>query len=145
MAAEPVEFATARQNTFATLFTLINDNKLSGWTVKAAFPEDNTSFPCIVLNPALVKPTILGLDSSCIAIEDIEVEVEFYSLAEQGKDQNDQGRDNVQTTILNNASTLSTNNLVINEDPFDDSNADSFIIGEQKINTSSSIIKLSKK
>ena len=145
MAVETVTLATIRQNVFATIFTIVDDNKPSGWTVLSAYPEDNAIFPCIVINPALIKVSIIGLDASCLVVEDIGVEFEFYALSKDNKDKIDQGRDNVQTTLLDKTSTLSDNNLVLNEDPFDDSNTDSFLSGDEKINTGASIASFSKK
>lgn len=140
-----VKLSTIRQDLFSVIFTLINDNKPSGWTVLSAFPEDNALFPCIIINPAIVKPSIIGLDDSSIIVEDIEVEIEFYAEAKDGKEKIDVGRDNVQNTILSNTSSLDSSKLVLSEDPFDDSNADSFITNNQKINTAASLIKLQTK
>lgn len=154
MAQETSKLATIRQNVFANLFTLINTNKPSDftfagktitWKILSAFPEDNADFPCIIINSALVKPEILGFTGSCFVIEDIEIEIEFYSLAKYGKERIDIGRDNVQDTLFSNTSTLSDNNLLLNADPFDDSNVDSFISGKEKINTGASIVKMSLK
>ena len=144
MAFETVELATIRQNTFATLFTLINNNKPTGWNVFSGYPEDeaNSNFPMIILNPAMIKPIIVTMDGGGIIVEDIDAEVEFFALGKKGKDQIDIGKDNVQNTILSNSSTLDTYKLYLKEDPFDDSNVDVFISGKQKINTGSSIIKL---
>ena len=112
-AYESVALATIRQNVFATLANLINTNKPSGWTIVSAFPEDEPTFPCIVINPAKIKPVIATLDSNGFIVEDIDVEIEFYALSSQNKAKIDEGRDNVQATLLNNQSVLDTYNLFL--------------------------------
>lgn len=147
-----VTLSTLRANTFKTIFTLIDDNKATGWTVLSAFPEEDangtlgtSSFPCIVVNPVLPKPTIVTLDTGGVIVEDIIQEIEFYSLAKDGKSKIDEGRQNVQNTILDNTSSLDSNNIILKEDPIDDSNSDSFIVGQQKINTAAMILGLQLK
>ena len=130
-AYESVALATIRQNVFATLANLINTNKPSGWTIVSAFPEDEPTFPCIVINPAKIKPVIATLDSNGFIVEDIDVEIEFYALSSQNKAKIDEGRDNVQATLLNNH--------------FDDSNVDTLITGREKLNTAACIIRMGMK
>ena len=112
MAAEPVVKATMRANVFNTIATLLNDNKLSGWAVLSAFPEQNPVFPCIVVNPAKGRIRKLVLDGSKTR-RLIEVTVEIYTLgSDTGKEESDKGADNVTDTLTTNTATLLTNNLV---------------------------------
>lgn len=145
MGFETLVLATIRQNFFATMFALINNNKPSGWNVFASYTEDEASFPCIILNSGNIKPTIVGLDKDSIMVENIKMKVEFYALAISGDDMIEIGRDNVQNTILTNQSTLDTYGLYLKEDPFDDSDVDTFISGKEKIRTAGSIISLGMK
>lgn len=142
MAFETAASATLRVNVFNTIQTLIDNNKLSTWTVLSAFPESDPVFPCIVVNPAIVKPSIVALDKNCEVIEEIVVEIEYFALAKDGKKKIDEGRDNVMNIFLSNWSTLETYNLLPAEDPFEDSNIDTFIFGREKINTGASILRL---
>lgn len=145
MVFETLAIATIRQNFFATMYSLINNNKPSGWSVFASYPEDEASFPCIILNSGNIKPTIVGLDKDSYMVEDIKMKVEFYALAKSGDDMIEVGRDNVMNTILTNQATLDTYGLYLKEDAFDDSDVDTFISGKEKIRTAGSIISLGMK
>ena len=145
MGYETLSIATIRQNFFATMYNLINTNKPTGWNVFASYPEDEASFPCIILNSGNIKPTIVGLDEDSYMVEDIKLKVEFYALASSGDDMIEIGRDNVMNTILTNQSTLDTYGIYLKENPFDDSDVDTFISGKEKIRTAGSIISLGMK
>ncbi len=145
MTYETVVLETIRQNVFATMYTIIDANKSSGWSVFASYPEDEASFPCIILNSANIHPTILTMDSGGYVVEKIIMEVEFFALSKYGDEQIEIGRDNVQNTLLTNQSTLDIYNLYLKEEPFDDSNVDTFIQGREKIRTAGSIISMGMK
>ena len=145
MGYETLVLATIRQNFFATMFNLINTNKPSGWSVLSSYPEDESSFPCIILNSGNIKPTIIGLDKNSYIVEDIKMKIEFYALATSGDDMIEIGRDNVQNTLLTNQDTLDTYGIYLKLDPFDDSDVDTFISGREKIRTAGSMISLGMK
>ena len=146
MTHETSSIETLRQNVFANIYTLVNDNKPSGWTVLSSYPETTISssipFPFIIINSANVKPTIVGMDKNSYIVEDIKVEIEFFCKAIKGNDQLDRGRDNVMNTLLTKQSTLETYNLYLNEDAFDDSTTDVFVSGNEKIRTGASIVSM---
>jgi len=142
MTYETSSIETLRQNVYANIYTLVDANKPSGWNLKTAYPEDNAGFPCIIINPANVKPTIVGMDKDSYIVEDISVEIEFFCKAKTGNDQLDRGRDNVMNTLLSNQATLETYGLYLNEDAFDDSTTDVFISGKEKVRTGASIVSL---
>ena len=142
MGYETLALATIRQNVFANLYTLINTNKPSGWNVLAKFPEDEASFPCIVIDSANVKPTIVTMDGDGSIVEDIDAQIDFYAKVTSGDEMIDVGRDNVMNTFLTNETTLETYKLYLQEDAFDDSTTDIFVVGKQKVRTGSSIVKM---
>ena len=154
MGFEKIKDSTIGQNVFATMFTLINNNKPNdfthagetiSWKILSAFPENNAEFPCIIINDALMKPNNPTLDKGNYFHEEIDQEIEFYGLAKWGKERITIGRDSIRNTILTNTSTLDDNKLYLREEPIDDSNVDSFLSGREKINTAATIIRLGKK
>jgi len=145
MTYETVVLETIRQNVFATMYALIDANKPSNWNIFASYPEDEADFPCIILNSANIKPKIITMDSGGYTVEKITMEVEFFALSKYGDEQIEVGRDNVQNTMLTNQSTLNAYNLYLLEEPFDDSNVDTFIQGREKIRTAGSIISMGMK
>ena len=142
MAFTQVALATIRQNVFSNLFALIDANKPSGWTLTAMLPEDEAVFPTMVLNSASIKPIIITMDKDGFIVEDIEAVIEFWVLAKDGDKKAEEGRDNVQNTLLNNQSTLETYGLYLKQDPFDDSNIDPTVYGREKVRQCASIIRL---
>ena len=120
-AYQTITEASARQNIFNTLAKLINDNKLTGWTVLAAFPEATPNFPCIIINPVNIKIENLSVDRSKKLIS-AEVSIDLYAKVKDGKVKIDQARDNIMTTILNNFATLKQYGLIY--DKFDDDGTD---------------------
>ena len=145
MGFKTVELATIRQDVFSNLYTLINNNKPSGWNVFASLPEDEASFPCMIINSANVKPIIVTLDSGGFIVEEIDAMIEFFVLAKSGDKKVEEGRDNVQNTLLSNQATLDTYGLYLREDPFDDSNLDFTVYNNEKVRTGSSIIRMGMK
>ena len=132
-----VDLDTIRADIFNNLATLINNNKLSGWAVLSAFPEENPVFPCIVINPAMVPFNFLTLDRSAKKFN-ITVELELFAEASEGKEKIDEARDNLQATIINNYSTLKTYGLVLALDnPFVDSAIGMDNYNEHKLNIAS--------
>lgn len=140
MAYESIAKATIRQNLFETVYQVINANKLSGWTVTAAFPESNPTFPCLVINPATISLTALDVTKSKFRWE-ASVLVDVYSLTKDGKDKNDQGMDNVMDTIRTNLTAndnLLQYNLTLSRDaPFVDEGASQIEINDSGLNVNS--------
>jgi hypothetical protein len=106
-----VSTSTIRSDTFKAVFDLINNNKPTGWTVTSSFIESKPSFPQIVIDPALVTEKNLSLNKSKKS-RLIEMRIGLYALTSQRKEKIDEGRDNINNTILNNLTTLRNNNLV---------------------------------
>ena len=132
-----VDLDTIRADIFNNLATLINNNKLSGWAILSAFPEENPVFPCIVINPARVPFNFLTFTRAAKKIN-ITVELELFAEAKDGKEKIDEARDNLQATIINNYSTLKTYGLVFATDnSFVDSEVSMDIYNEHKLNTAS--------
>lgn len=140
MAYESIAKATIRQNLFETMFQVLNANKLSGWTVLAAFPEQNPAFPCLVLNPATISLRALDISKSKFRWE-ASILVDVYSLTSQGKDKNDQGMDNVMDTIrtnlTDNDNLLQYNITLAREAPFVDEGASQISINNTGLNINS--------
>jgi hypothetical protein len=137
-----VDLSTIRVDVFNNISTLIDDNKLTGWTILSSFPEDNPIFPCIVINPALIRTKMLTLDRSKHR-RNISVEVGFYVEAKDRLSTLDKGRDNFHNTLMNNHSTLRTYGLVLDmNSPFTDSEVTTQLFNEHKLHTATSIINL---
>jgi len=132
-----VALNTIRQDFFNNLATLINSNKPTGWIVTSSYPESNPTFPCIVINPVKDVFKLLTLDRSK-SKHTLAVEIEIFCLAEEGKEQVDLGKDNIQATLTAAFSTLKTYGLVLDtENPFTDSIVTTEIINDNKLNTAS--------
>ena len=136
--------ATIKVNTFKTLYTLLNANKPSGWTVLSSFPDSPPVFPCIVIDPARVSvmtPTF-RVDARKY---DIEVELAFYVQASSRKEALDAGVDEVREVILNNQATFVTNKLVLSSElPFDETEVNTIQVNDIKLHNSFAMIKLRK-
>lgn len=137
-----VALATLRGDIFNNLSTLIDANKLGGWTVVSSFPEDDPVFPCIVINPAKIITKMLTLDRSK-SRRTIPVEIEFFVESKDRLVTLDEGRDNVQDTFMSNYSILRTYGLILDSDnPFIDSVVTTEIFNDQKLHAASSVVQL---
>ena len=147
MAVNPT---TLRQDIYAAIRTLLVANKPSydfadvtfEYSIVAEYGGQSDEFPYIVINPANVKPELLNIDGSG---EDymVEVQLDFYALEQHRKKAVDVGVDSVRATFINNQASLkSTNGLLLMQEPFDESNTTPFEDNNQKLNTSSMVIKL---
>jgi hypothetical protein len=141
MAYQTVSKATIRENVFNTVTTLIDSNKLSGWTVLSAYPEQNPVFPCVVINPAAITVKGLSLDRTKNRFS-AEVICDIYSLAKQGKKKNDQGRDNFQNTISANVTALAQYNLLLPTEAMSDEGSDSIELNGQTLNFGTIVLNL---
>jgi len=128
----PISESTIRKDVFKELFTLINANKLSGWTVLASFPEVSPTFPCIIINPANIDFTILSLTGTT-RLKTISIIVDIFSLAKDGKAKMDEGKDNVSNTLWSNITSL-FNSTSLNLIDINDSNVETIVLDDQKIN-----------
>jgi len=144
MGFETVVGSTIRENVFNTISTLIDNNKLSGWTVLSAFPEQNPVFPCIVVNPAKITQSIMTINKGVTSYR-ITVDVQLFSAANDGKEKIDQGLDNINNTLFSNASTLKTYNLFLdNSIPIEDLGAGNLLFNKNKLNFGIVAINLRK-
>ena len=140
MTYQELQPATIRKNTFNTVFTLLDANKLSGWTIYSAFPERNPSFPCIVINPAIVSVDVKSLERS-VTRRKIQVKLEYYAYAQDGKEAIDEGRDNDQDVILTSFTTLKTYKMALDTRvPFIDSTVEGVEINGNKFNTAETLV-----
>jgi len=136
----PITESTIRKDVFKELFTLINANKPSGWTVLASFPEIKPVFPVIVINPANVIFNYITLTGT-VRFKTIEITFDIYTLAKDGKSKMDEGKDNISNTLNNNI-TILFNTLGLSLTGSSDSNVETIILDEQKINFGSLSITL---
>lgn len=133
MVNEVTESST-RQNIFKSIYTLINNNKLSGSSVLAGFSADSPSFPCYVIESAKVSIKKVT-KSSTIQDYECQIEIELWATSNQLKAKIDEMKDNIQETILNNITTLENQNLDLAEDWYDDSNVETVERDEVKYHT----------
>ena len=122
---------TARENLFADMFSLINTNKLSGWTVLATFPESNPAFPCVVIHGAEVESDGLTFNRSQRDFP-VTMEIEVFAKAADGLEKIDQGKDNVMATIRNNQSSLYSDKIDV--PTVNDTGSSQLMFNEVKIN-----------
>jgi hypothetical protein len=144
--------ASMRQDVFSALNTLLAANKptytdpdgnTQTYTIVAEFQEDNPTFPQIAINKAMVSLTLQNMDGTGRDYG-VEVQLDFYTKGKHGKKAIDAGMDSVQNTILDNQSSLrTTDGLLLMEEPFDESNNDTFETNNQVINTASLILRFS--
>lgn len=129
MAYTTVSEDSLRTIVFSNLREAIKANLPTGWNFYASYPvsESESNFPCIVLDSAKVTAITPAMRSDTRDFK-VDVDVDVYSLASQGKKQNDEGRDYVTKQILDSASTLSGYKLYMNTDtPYDDSGITPFL------------------
>ena len=77
--------STIRQSVFKALYTTLDANKPSGWTIKSKMPQIdkvNSSLPLIVFNVA-VDDDLITLDKSTIS--DYTVSASFMFIASESK------------------------------------------------------------
>jgi len=129
---------TIRVDAFKAVYSIINANKPSGWTVLSSFPEVSPTFPCIVINPAFVTTERITM-SNGTTTNRLAILVEFFAKARDLKIKIDQGRDNVLKTIKDNQATLRDTHKLIYVS-HTDASVDTFVYGDQKINGGSSNI-----
>ena len=144
-----VQKETLRQNVYTTIRNLLIANKPSytyngttySFTIIAEYGRESASFPYIVLNPALVELELLNIDGSG---EDylVNIQLDLYSLELHRKITVDIAMDSIMNTIIDNQSSLKSNNLLLMADPFDESNTTPFEDNNQVLNTKSIIIKM---
>ncbi len=134
---------------FDVLRTLIIANKPTytfdestiTYTLVAAYPKVNPTFPLVVLNEASINLVILNLDGSG---EDyaIEVTLDFYAKEIHGRKAVVVGKDSLRATFLGNKNNFDTDNgLLMQEDFWEDSNISAFEDRNQIINTASSLVR----
>jgi len=122
--------STVRVDTFQAIYTLINANKLTGWTVVSSFPETEPSFPCIVINPANISSSVMTLNNGKRNTE-IRIVFELYASSRDGKQKIDQGSDNLTSTFTTN-DLISTSTIVFHE--LNDLSSDMLEFAGQKLN-----------
>ena len=141
--------SSIRQGVFAALRTLIIAHKPtytynSGtitYSVVAAFPRDNPTFPIVVLNTASIKLIPINIDGSGERYE-VEVRLDFYAKEIHGKLAIDTSQGELCATFLANRALFDTNNgLLFAEDFWEDSKPDSFSNGIETLNTGSSLVR----
>jgi len=135
--------STIRTNGFKSIYTILNTNKVSGTTIYAGFPNKNPSFPCYIIQPVLGNGFNVGMDTQDY---NLNIEIEFWCRAEDDrKDKIDEMKDNVMNTIITNQSSLSTQNISLQEGWFNDDMSDTVLINDEKYHTGSITLSLKLK
>lgn len=139
-----------RQHAYLSMFTLLNANKPSSftdndgdtitWTITSAFPEDNPSFPCVVINPVEVSHDLLSMDSS-ESEPPVLFRLEYFSKVVYGKERIDNGRDSISQIILDNESLFEFQGFFFEKSSvLEDSNVDNFDIEDENLNIATQIV-----
>ena len=144
-----VELATLRQDVFAAIRTLLVANKPTytynsetvTYSIAAEYPEDNPSFPLIVINKPTVNDERITMDAST-GDQVIDIQLDFYAKAIHGKKAIDAGQDSAMATIMGNISTFISSDKIAPMDDFWSDSGNSVIEdNNQTINTASSTMR----
>jgi hypothetical protein len=145
-----IPFSTLRQSVFAAINAMLIANKptytfngtLYTYSIVAEYPSNDSVFPCIVLNKAVITPGAINMDASGIEIT-AKVKVDIYSPEKHGKKAIDVAMDKVMDALIDNKDTLKTTyGILLDDDFFDESNSTVFEDKKQILNTVSAIIKV---
>src|SRR3990167_5498222 len=128
----PITESTIRKDVFKEVFTLVNANKLLGWTVLASFPEISPVFPVVVINPANVEFDFLNFPDTA-RMKRVSIIVDIYSLARDGKVKMDEGKDNISNTLNTNITSLFTS-VSLSLIEINDASVETIVLDDQKIN-----------
>ena len=141
------------EHIYSVIYNLVNDNLPTDftdtdgsttveWSLFSAFPEDKPSFPCVVINPANTVYNAITMDNSQ-ANDSITVDIEYFAKAKWKKNRIDNGRGKVAYTIKDDMSELEFSGLYLDlPDYLEDSNVDSFDVGDERLNTARQVLKL---
>ena len=141
--------AKLRQNVFTAIEALIGANLPSYSFDETAFeyifvsklPNEDAVFPVIVFGGTKGSPITITMDATTLDIE-IEVTLEFYTDEKHGKKAIEVAQDSLMNTFIGNIPTfIGTDNLVPMEDFWTDNIISEIDIGNQVINTATSIVK----
>ena len=145
-----VETATVRQDVFKVFETLILANKptftdknevVQEYSLVAKYPNKDSSFPCIVLNKAMITLPILTMDGTTVDYE-IEVQLEFCVKETHGKEGIDAGQDSLLNTFIGNIPNfISTDKLIPLKDFWTDNDSSIFEDKNQIVNIATSIVR----
>ena len=143
-----VELITLSQDVFSALRTLIIANKPTyvfdgttyTYTLIAAQPNNDSVFPCVVLDDSDITDSRITLDAAT-GEQEIEVKLDFYALYMHGKKAIAAGRDGLRNTFIGNIASFITDKLIPKEDFWTDTSGASMDIGNQKVNTASSTVR----
>jgi len=145
-----VSTTTLRQDVYSAIRTLLVANKPTydygddtfTYSIVAEYGRQSSSFPYIVLNKSEIKPTLLNLDGSGEDYE-IDIQLDIYALEQHRKVAIDAALDSIQNTFIDNQSSLkSTDGLLLQQEPFDESNTTPFTDNGQVLNTASLVISM---
>jgi len=144
-----IALATIRTGTYTSLFTLLTANKPtytynSGtltYTIYSAYPQKNPSFPCIVINKAVIKNPLITMAGTTNDTE-IEVTFDYYAKELHGIKAIEAGQDGTMNTIIGNIATfIATDKISPQEDFWSDGVVSPIEDNNQLINTSQSTVR----
>ena len=131
-----------RQYVFDAVYTLINANKSSAWSLLSAFPDQSPTFPTMVINPAEISMQFINISNS-ERDHMIELSIDYWSKSSKGKEQLDTERDTTGNTIEDNEATLRFKGLELMKPDFlNDTSIGEIVFNRQKLNTGTQILRL---
>ena len=139
-----------REQSFWTIYNLLNDNKPDAftdvnnsdevtWNVNASFADNTPSFPQIEIKPIEINHTFIDLSN---AQQDnmITSEIMFWSVLKYKKGRIDNGRGSVVDTLMDNQKILEFSGMYFDTPDFiEDSNVDELELGDQTYNIATQI------
>jgi hypothetical protein len=137
--ANEVTESTLRQNAFKSLWTIIDQYKVTGTKIYPSFPTTNPTFPCYIIKPfdVSVNDETLGHRMTY----SLSVEIELWCKGESLKAKIDEMKDNITTTIVTYVTTLEAQNLTLDDDWSDDTNVETVSINGEKYHTGAVMLK----
>ena len=141
--------ATIRQDVFAAVSALIIANKPQythngttyTYTMVSEYPENDSVFPCIVLNKSAIKLPAITMNAETFEPE-IEIPMDFYAIAGHGKKAIDIAQDSLMNTFIGNISSfIATNKLIPQDDFWQDSGSTTFEDNNQILHNATSTVR----
>ncbi len=102
-----------RQNTFKAVYALLNASLPSGWYLRSQFPNVDTEFPLILINP--VKKTREGIAMEAgLTLTHLDITIQIITHMDSAAYIHDIGRDYIDATLTSatNLTSLQGSNLI---------------------------------
>ena len=102
-----------RQNTFKAIYTLLNASKPSTWYVRSSFPNVDTEFPLIIINPVQKTKERISADGT-LNNSFLNITIQIVTHLDSAASVHDVGKDYIDSTLTGSSgiSSLYSSGLV---------------------------------